>query len=266
MDNPLLLTYDNAPTENTKFFIETLKQNKWNYKLIGEGELWEGFVKTRVSAYLRELSSLPDNQLVILTDARDVICLRPPNYFKDGFQSFGEKLVVSMELFCEGNMDEDKVSQKFQCIPLTQYWNYYNPSRPNRKFANMGLLVGRVKDLRHCLSWIKENNYKDDQLGLCNYMNTFPERVSADVHAEMLHTSGLGINCGTINLKIQNTDSPTIGELLGTGAFFLHIPGHNISKGQKFMYDTVVQMLKDLKGKKLTDAYGYSPLKWNETL
>ena len=265
MDTPLLLTYDNAPTENTLFFIETVKQNKWNYKLIGEGEKWEGF-KNKMNGYLRTVNELPDMQLVVLSDARDVVCLRPPNYFKDGFLSFGGRVLVSMELFCEGHMDEDKVSKKFQCIPLTQYWNYNNPSRPNRKFVNSGLIAGYAKDIRHIWNWIIENNYKDDQLGLCNYMNTFPERVVADVHADMLHTSGLGINCGTINLKIQNADTPTLGELLGTGAFFLHIPGHAISKGQKFMYDTVVHMLKDLKGKKLTDAYGYSPLKWNETL
>jgi hypothetical protein len=97
-------------------------------------------------------------------------------------------------------------------------------------------------------------------------MNMFPEKIAADVNAELLHTSGFAINCGTLNLKVQIQDSPTLGELLGAGAFFLHIPGHEISKGQKFLYDTVVKMLKDLNGKKLTDVYNYSPLKWNETI
>ena len=264
---PIVIAYDNAPTENTEFFIDSLKKNKWNYKLIGVGDTWQNFVKTRVTAYLHELSQLPDEQLVVLSDARDVVCLRPPNYFKDGFLSFGRNIIVSMELFCEGQMDETKVTKKIQCVPLTKYWNYYSKQdRPNRKFANMGLLTGYANDLRHLLSWIIENNYTDDQLGLCNYMNTFPERSAADVNAELLHTSGFAINCGTLHLKVQSPDSPSLSELLGAGAFFLHIPGHAISKGQKFVYDAVVHMLKDLNGKKLTDAYGYSPLKWNEQM
>lgn len=267
MGDPFLLSYDNSPTENTDFFVETLKQNKWTYKLIGEGDKWEGFVKTRCVAYERALAALDDMQLVLLSDARDVVCVRPPNYFRDGFLSFGGKVVVSMELFCEGHMDEEKVTQKFQCIPLTKYWNHYGvEKRPNRKFVNMGLITGYAKDLRHILNWIIDNGYTDDQLGLANYMNTFPQNIHADTDAELLHTTGFAINCGTLNLKIQNADSPTVGELLGSGAFFLHIPGHLISKGQKFTYDTVVKMLKDLNGQKITDAYKYSPLKWNEKM
>ena len=44
MATPLVITYDNAPTENTRLFLRTLEKNKWNYKLIGEGETWRGFI------------------------------------------------------------------------------------------------------------------------------------------------------------------------------------------------------------------------------
>jgi len=37
MDTPLVLTYDNAPTDATRRFIRTLEKNDWEYTLVGEG-------------------------------------------------------------------------------------------------------------------------------------------------------------------------------------------------------------------------------------
>jgi hypothetical protein len=260
---PLVLTYDNAPTENTRFFVTTLQQTKWKYKLVGEGEKWVGFLN-KMNGYLRELSSLKDDQVVVLSDARDVVALRPPSEFGKGFLSYGGRVVVSMELFCEGYMTDDRTTG-VQCIPLTKYWKHYNLTElPNRKYVNSGLIAGYAKDLIRMLSWILEHKYTDDQLGLCNYLNAFPHLVYADVKAEMLHTSGSAVCCCTYNNTVQSSDSPTIAELLGCGAFFLHIPGHSASKGQKFMYETVLDFLKHLNGKKLTDVYSKGPIMWNE--
>jgi hypothetical protein len=251
---PIVLTYDNAPTDNTRFFVTTLQQTKWNYKLIGEGEKWEGFLN-KMNGYLREVTALKDDQVVVLSDARDVFAVRPPNEFVKGFLSYGGRVVVSMELFCEGHMATDKTTG-FQCIPLTKYWKHYNLTElPHRKYVNSGLIAGYAKDLKLMLSWILENKYTDDQLGVGNYMNAFPHLIFADSKAELLHTSGSAVSCCTYNNPIQSADSPTVTELLGCGAFFLHIPGHGISKGQKFMYDTVLEFLKVQNGRKLTDVY-----------
>jgi hypothetical protein len=259
----LVLTYDNAPTENTRFFVTTLQQTKWAYKLVGEGEKWEGF-PTRMKCYLRELTTLKEDQVVVLSDARDVFAVRPPNEFIKGFLSYGGRVVVSMELFCEGYMADDRTTGG-QCIPLTNYWRHYNlTEQPHRRYVNMGLIAGYAKDLKQLLSWILEHKYTDDQLGLCNYLNAFPHLVYADVKAEMLHTSGSAVSCCTYNNPIQSADGPTLTELLGCGAFFLHIPGHAASKGQKFMYETVVEFLKRQNGQKLTDVYSYQPIRWKE--
>ena len=260
---PIVLTYDNAPNDNTRFFVTTLQQTKWNYKLVGEGEKWEGF-PTRMKCYLRELSTLKEDQVVVLSDARDVFAVRPPNEFVKGFLSYGGRVVVSMELFCEGHMAEDKTTGS-QCIPLTKYWNHYTDVQPHRKYVNMGLITGYAKDLIVLLSWMVDHKYTDDQLGLGNYMNAFPHIVFADSKAELLHTSSSAICCCTYNNVIQSADSPTLTELIGCGAFFLHIPGHGASKGQKFMYDAVTDFLKVQNGRKLTDVYSLRPILWKET-
>jgi hypothetical protein len=244
-------------------FIQTLDANQWNYKMIGKGETWLGF-QNKINGYLLTVSKLPERTLVVLSDARDVLCMRCPDAFKTAFLSFGERIIISAEMFCEGHMDEDR-TQGLQCIPLTNYWKHYTINvKPFRKFANAGLIAGYAKDLKTMFTWILENNYKDDQLGVCNYVNNFPEKVYMDIHAEILHTTSYAMCGGIVDSKLQASDSPTLAELLGSSAFFLHIPNQNGSKGQKFIYDSVCDTLKLLKHNKLNVLYERKPSKWNE--
>lgn len=75
-------------------------------------------------------------------------------------------------------------------------------------------------------------------------MNKFPDKVAADIHASVLHTSGYGVNGGTYT-KNQWEDSPSFAELTGKKSFFLHIPGINGSKGQMKIYNMVKKLLID---------------------
>jgi hypothetical protein len=193
------------------------------------------------------------------------VCVREPVAFKNGFLSCGGKIIVSMEIFCEGSINEYEKCG-IQSIPLANYWKHYKVvEKPFRKFANMGLVSGYAKDLRHMLSWIIDNNYKDDQLGLCNYMNTFPENVYADVNALIFHTSGFGFLACRANSKIQSQDGPTLAELLGHRGFFLHIAGIVNIKGQKFSYDKTYEILNIINNRRLYHQYQKTPLLWNQT-
>ena len=60
MSAPLVVSYDNDPTDNTRFFVKTLEANGWNYKIIGRGEIWKGF-KSKVEGYNNYLISLDPN-------------------------------------------------------------------------------------------------------------------------------------------------------------------------------------------------------------
>lgn len=263
MSAPLVISYDNDPTDNTRFFVKTLETNGWAYTMLGRGETWVGF-QNKINGYLLSVSELPDHTLVVLSDARDVLCMRNPDAFKTAFLSFGERILISAEMFCEGHMNEDRTTG-WQCIPLTNYWKHYAIEvKPYRKFANSGLIAGYAKDLKTMFSWILENNYKDDQLGVCNYVNRFPEKVYMDIHAEILHTTTGAVCGGIVDLKVQASDSPSFAEILGCSGFFLHVPGHNISKGQKFVYDSVCDTLKLLKNNKLNKVYNRTPPEWNE--
>jgi len=261
---PLLLSYDNKPTDTTEVFMKTLMSNAWEYVLLGKGEVWEGW-HTRMNAYHKYLSTLHEDKLVVLSDARDVLCLRGPHAFREAFRSYKKDLVVSMELLCGGALDVPDTFNCVQCKPLAKYWTFHNISpRPLRKYVNNGLIAGTAKALRSLLQWSLDNKYTDDQLALGNYINTFPELVAADTGAELLHTTNFGVNAGIQSIHVQKQDSPSFAELFGRGAFFLHIPGLG-GKGQLVLYNSVRKTLEEgACDKQLRSPYNYAEPAWNE--
>jgi len=262
-NGPLVLTYDNKPTDASHVFFNSLKTNGWDFRLVGEGDDWRGFV-TRMTGYLNFLKTLHHEQLVILSDARDVICVRPPKAFSKGFAFFKKPIVVSMELFCEGHLipPDDHLLKMWQCLPLNKYWAYHNIKNPKRKYVNAGLIAGKVNALIEMYEWILKNKFKDDQLGLGHFMVTFPEKVAADYDALLLHTTTSVVYAGLNDIHIQASDSPTFAELLGRSAFFLHFPGtHN--NGQAMLYNTIKELVKSgLNCSKLTGPYGWDEPDW----
>jgi hypothetical protein len=263
MDIPLVISYDNNPNDETRIFMKTLETNGWEYKIIGIGETWKG-LETRVEGYYKFLATLPDNQLVILSDARDVVCLRSNKAFLEGFNTFGKNMVVSMEVFCDSKVEVASNYVGGQCVPLKEYWKHYNiVKKPLRKFVNGGLLAGRVGEIRKWLSWTIDNKFLNDQLALGIYMNTFPDRIAADIDAILLHSSTFGVNAGIQEIHIQKNDSPTLAEVFGRGAFFLHIPGCT-SKGQKKVYTTVCKLIDmDVCDKTMNLEYSFKEPTWN---
>ena len=263
MDIPLVITYDNAPTDQTRFLLKTLLANGWDYKIIGTGEKWEGFI-SKLNGYLNFLNTLPKNKLVIVSDARDVLCVRSPKAFFEAFSTFKSNLVVSAELFCCGKFDVPDTFLGTQCIPLTNYWKYHNTkSMPMRKFVNSGLIAGRVENIIGWLQWAVNNKFEDDQLSLCEYINNFPEKVILDTEAILLHTTLFGINAGVQKIHFQAKDAPTFAELYGRAAFFIHIPGC-VNKGQKCLYDDICKVIDlGLCETKIRQGYYFEEPPWN---
>jgi hypothetical protein len=260
--SPVVLTYDNAPTKGTERLCKTLDHHTWTYNIVGNGETWDGW-KTRAKGYKRILDTMPDDTIVICSDARDVLCLRNSKTFLDAFESYHAELIVSMELTSGGIIGggQDPV---YNCVPLTEYWAYHNCTDiPLRRFVNAGLVCGRARALREFVNWFLESEYDDDQYALGKYMNMFPDRVCADVEAKLLHTTNFGINGGIQHATIQASDSPTVAELSGRGAFFLHIP-HGVSKGQAHLYTQICTIIDaGISEHSMNELYNIDTVRWN---
>lgn len=272
LDKPLLVAYDNEIKEETKRFITSLENNKWDYMIVGKGEKWMGLVN-KIIKYNECLKLLPTNKIVILSDARDVYCCRTPKTFIEAYNTFNNKIIISAELFLEGNLDwsdEQLKSKVFrQSVPVTNYWNYHNVKKlPIRKYVNSGLIAGKASDLIHLTNWVinycKENNTTEDQIAIAEYTNKYPDKVILDYDAIILHTSTFGVNAGIQNTHIQKLDSPSLSEFFGRSAFFLHIPGTN-NKGQRAIYDYCWKIIQlGIHSDTLLKLYNYNEISWNE--
>lgn len=261
---PIVITYDNAPTESTRKFIETLERNRWKYTLIGGGEVWKDFTN-KLNGYRDAVAALSPETLVVLSDARDVLCVRGPKAFAKAFRTFGKELLASTELFCDGKLDVPSDFKCFQSAPLNEYWRHCGvTSLPDRKFVNSGLIAGEAKAVLAFLEWSIQGKFTDDQYALCSYVNTFPAKIALDVEAAVLHTTTFGVNAGIQSIHVQKKDSPTFAELFGRGAFFLHVPGLK-NKGQRIIYDSLVRVIDIGIGHSvLTVPYGYAEPEWDE--
>lgn len=273
INEPIVISYENDPTNiNSLLFKKTLENNFWDFKFIGQGTNWKGFTD-KIIGYFHELSLYSEDKIIVLTDSRDVFCLRSPNFFMENIKTIIEsKIIISCELFLVGQMNwSDKQIYEFnkkhngngfsQGRPLNDYWNFYNKKNdlPNRKYLNSGLIVGKCKMLREALKWIIDNNFKDDQLGFVEYTDTFPQMVYLDYEAKYLHTTTAFVNGGLHNYDIQKSDEPTFAELFGLSTYFLHIPGLNISKGQKQIYDCLFKLFDTNTVKNIYSLYGLKP-------
>lgn len=264
METPIVVTMCNSNISdthpNTEKYRKTLENNGWTYKIIGRGTEWTGF-DCKLKTYHLELSSMDPEQLVVVSDSRDVFCIAPPKNFRQAFDSFGKSLLVSMELFAGGSNIYYPEKEYFQVTYLGGYFEYHNIDKfannnLGRKFVNSGLIAGKAKDILHFFQWSIENNFTDDQKALGAYMNAFPEKVAADFDSKVLHTCGSMMNA-SLNNTYQSKDSPTFRQLLGLESFFLHIPGINISEGQKLLYDTISNLIIDggFHQKRLIEIY-----------
>jgi hypothetical protein len=256
---PLVVSYENnmSNNPNSQLFKASLEKCGWDYLFIGEGQEWKGF-KNKINNYYNCLLNLPSDKIIVLSDARDVFCLRTPfHYMKHVQEILNNKILISAEMFLLGHMNwTETLVQKYksqnpyffwQGVPLDNYWAYHNRTNnlPLRKYVNSGLISGKVENILKALKWILDNNYEDDQLGFAEYTNKFPENVILDHDAKILHTSTYGVNGGNYESEKQYMDSPTIAEILGMSSYFLHIPGINISKGQNYVYNLLKKMIND---------------------
>jgi len=221
--------------------------------MLGRGAPWRGVIG-KVALYDAALAALPSDALVVLSDARDVVPCRSPDGFGAQWLSFGAPIVACMEYLCDGMLDYNPHPDvgRRHCASLAAYWAAYGVSSEAgrvalpRRFVNSGLIAGRAGALQHYLAWATRGHasgrWTKDQMALGRYMEAYPRMVAADVHAALLHTSNSGCYGGLVDPR-QAGDAPTMHELLGRGAWLLHVPGINVPEHalQRVTYELAAQ-------------------------
>ncbi len=154
----------------------SLVNKKWEHCVLGKGMKWEGWL-TRTNAYITFLNTLDPEEIVVLCDAFDVLCLRSSDGFLESFQSLMRPIVIGTETCCLGN-----------CIPPTQWWlKEYGEIHQDTdyKYSNGGLIAGKAEALIKMYQWGIDQKIDDDQMAIGSYINEFPSKIWLD-HKQIL--------------------------------------------------------------------------------
>ena len=114
---------------NQKNILLTILENSlikygYKYRIIGHGLKWENFM-TKIRTCYDYIKTVPDNSIICIIDAYDVLACDTPQNLLNKFLSFNKNIVVGAENACGGN-----------CVELTNYLKYNNEDKLNYQYAN----------------------------------------------------------------------------------------------------------------------------------
>jgi len=178
----------------------------WELIVIGRSVRWEGWI-TRMMAYRDFCKQRPSDEILVLLDGYDVLCLRDSDGFKETFLRIDKKYVFGCEDVC---------AEYINCRKPKIWQNHY---KIYNKFINGGCIIGRAKDLFHLYSWCIDNNYThDDQMALSVFMDHHPKDAYLDLDNVFVFNDTLAkradITIRQNKLLISDTEP-----------YFIHFPG-----------------------------------------
>lgn len=164
-DIPLVITYDNQSVRNEKNesfinFLKGLNYYKYNFIVCGIHNKWDGWYG-RYITYLELLDNIPLNQLIFITDSRDVLVNNSPTEFVANYDKLkkkyndelGNKIVFGTEVGC-------CVNQMWHFSPGSVFKDFNKePNLSDQKITN-------IKNMT--------NNDPDSTFGLIRNKEIFP--------------------------------------------------------------------------------------------
>lgn len=159
-------------------FCNSLKKFGFSYELLGVGEKWGGW-RYRMQTYVNKLKTLPTDDIVILSDADDVLCVREfSGEFERRFRAFGTPVVIGGDATC---------AHHYNCKPVDRYWADKTPTK--FQYVNAGSIAGFAGALSEMWQWVLDHGYTDDQHGLGFYVNSHPLNVVIDSHCKLFYVN-----------------------------------------------------------------------------
>jgi len=140
--------------------LESLVHNKYNeeIKILGMGQKWTGF-KMKYDLIYDHIENLPDDMIIIFLDGFDSEIVGHVDKAIERFKQQHYKVLFSVEVYTNGFGSEAIIFPK---------------CNNNKYFANTGLYMGYVKELKQVLKACIQETCKDDQVILNNLCKTFP--------------------------------------------------------------------------------------------
>lgn len=187
------------------------KNNHINLVTLGFGQKWTGFTM-KINLMKNYIESLPDDDIVVISDAYDVIILQDSHTILNKFYSFNKPIVISRD-----------ANPNFL---ISRYFQYKAFKPCNNNYICAGLYMGYVWAIKLLYAEMCKNNNciendKDDQIMLsntCNNNDFYNKYINIDTEYKIFYTtigssifdpsytSGLDSYISKNKLLIKNTN------------------------------------------------------------
>jgi len=218
----LILSFCNILNQNGYHnYVKSLQKFKYNYKILGKGVKWEGFVQTKIKYCYDYLKTLDDDNLVVcVTDVLDMLAIAPPEELYQKFIEFKKPIVIGAEVGYP------------VLTPCYEPHTKLSPSYRKRKYVNAGFYIGYKKDLCHMYEYILSQNISDDQICVGKYIYEHQDNYELDYRCKIIHNIN---NKKLLDFKIHPESNIKRCFITDTKKFpcFIHGPGLSISNLNK---------------------------------
>lgn len=156
---------DNDPrVEEWKY---TALSKGWrDVRVLGKGEPWNGF-RTKTRCFQRLCKSLPADDIVVATDAFDLLICGTEEELVAKFLRTGKEVVVGAESVCGPNTPVVDALLKL-------------PDHVSKRYVNSGFIAGRARVLSKLFCHALNSSPDDDQIGVGSFINCNPDLVHVD--------------------------------------------------------------------------------------
>jgi hypothetical protein len=207
---------NNKPPGYFNFINSIIKYNqKLNYKIIGMGEKWNGFM-TKINACYTQVLSHQDSDIICILDCFDVMACNDSKNIEERFLSYNSPIVVGAEssvIFLSGNSTK-----------LPNYWKNNN-HKTNRNLnitcLNAGCIIGYTYALKELMKFSLDTGLGDDQITYHLFAEKYPTKIKLDLDSKLF---------GNIPfIDLPNFKCSKNGKIIDTRSLrhpcFIHIPG-----------------------------------------
>jgi hypothetical protein len=222
-----LISFANANHPGLENFKKSVEKHQgWDLVLLGENTEWKGWT-TRMTCYRDHCYSLPPDQIIVLCDAYDVLCLRDSVNFLTSFKNMvrekDAKIVVGVETGCDF----------INCYPPKEYWKKYDVDlKSTRKFVNAGFVAGHASAIGDMWDWCIKSKFEDDQYGVGAFVDAHLEEVVMDLKSDLVFND----ERAEMNYTFDKNGHELIYENQRLRPYFVHFPGLCISNSVPFYH------------------------------
>jgi len=166
-----------ALTTGVHNYTKTLHSFGYDYEHLALGEKWGGW-RFRMKTYMDICKKEKPDEILILTDADDVLVTRKNDNLQTIFEKFNKDIIVSSETVCLTST----------CKDIPNYWKKNGKEDSSCFFVNCGLMMGRAGELCTMWKWMLDQGFQDDQIALGHYVDSYPEKFHVDAYNELFYT------------------------------------------------------------------------------